>query len=142
MDPVFHGRVNPDLAFYGFALTAAAARSHGGATPDPGWFFVFSERPFEPRFGLEPLSQPPVYAPAAYAGIPAHWGDLTWGELATDAPSYAALRQVSSTSPPAALSGLTLDGVTFGYNAAHMAAITLRLPFQVAIHADEMLGGL
>jgi len=138
LDPVFQGRVDPDISFYGFALTAAAARSSTGlGTPNPGWFFVLAEQPFQPRFGLEPLSQPPVYA-----GKPATWGDLTWGELAADATSYAALSQISAVNPPAALNGLTLSGVTFGRNAAHMAAITLRLPFQVAIHADEMLQGL
>lgn len=140
LDPVFHGRVEPDLSFYGFALTAAAARSTPGSSTtsgNPGWFFVFSERPFEPRFGLEPVPQPPVYG-----GAPAHWADLTWGEMATNASSYAALSQLSASAPPPALSGLTLDGVTFGHNAAHMAAIALRLPFQVAIHADEMLAGL
>jgi hypothetical protein len=138
LDPVFHGRVAPDISFYGFALAAAAARSTTGpGAPDPGWFFVLAEQPFQPRFGLEPLAQPP-----AYGGAPAHWGDLTWGGLATDAASYAALGQISAASPPAALSGLTRDGVTFGRNGAHMAAITLRLPFQVAIHADEMLEGL
>ena len=141
LDPVFSGRAEPDLSFYGFALTAAAARSSTTtATGNPGWFFVFAERPFEPRFGLEPLPQPP-----AYGGKPGTWGDLNWGELAADATSYAALRQISALAPPPALAGpppLMLGGVTFGHNAAHMAAITLRMPFQVAIHADEMLGGL
>jgi hypothetical protein len=142
LDPVFAGRVDPDLSFYGFALTAAAARSSTGSAVgwSPGWFFVFAERPFEPRFGLEPLPQPP-----AYGGKPGAWGDLTWGDLATNAASYAALRQISASAPPPGLippSPPTLNQVTFGYNAAHMAAITLRLPFQVAIHADEMLGGL
>jgi hypothetical protein len=138
LDPVFGGRVDPDISFYGFKLTAAAARSSTGpGTPNPGWFFVLAEQPFQPRFGLEPLPQPPVYG-----GKPATWGDLTWGELAADATSYAALSQISATRPPAALNGLALSGVTFGFNAAHMAAITLRLPFQVAIHADEMLQGL
>ena len=72
LDPVFSGRAEPDLSFYGFALTAAAARSSTTtATGNPGWFFVFAERPFEPRFGLEPLPQPP-----AYGGKPGTWGDL------------------------------------------------------------------
>ena len=135
--PAFTGRAEPDVSFYGFGLTAAQARSSAGPPADPGWFFVLSEQPFQPRFGLEPLPQPP-----AYGGAPATWGDLTWGELATGATSYATLIQISAAHPPPALNGLTLGGVTFGHNAAHMASITLRQPFQVAIHADEMLAGL
>jgi len=137
LDPVFSLRVEPDVSCYGFALTPAQARSSGGTPPDPGWFFVLAEQPSAPRFGLEPLPQPP-----AYGGTPASWADLNWGQLATSAAGYAALSQISAAHPPAGLAGLTLGGSTFGRNAAHMAAITLRLPFQVAIHADEMLQGL
>ena len=135
--PVFSGRVEPDISFYGFDLTTAEARSSAGPPADPGWFFVVSEQPALPRFGLEPLPEP-----AVYGGAPATWASLNWGELATDAASYAALTHISAVNPPQALNGLALGGVTFGHNAAHMAAVTLRKPFQVAFHADQMLQGL
>jgi hypothetical protein len=44
----FSGFVEPDIRFFGFDLTAAAARG-GGA--DPGWFFVFQGQVTEARFG-------------------------------------------------------------------------------------------
>jgi hypothetical protein len=137
VDPVFHGRAEPDISYYGFPLTAAAARSTAGATPDPGWFFVFAERPVQPRFGLEPVPQPP-----SYGGNPAHWADLTWGDLSASAAADAAVHQIRAATPPPGLTSVTLDQVTWGLNAAHMAQVTMRLPVQVAIHADEMLRGL
>lgn len=137
LDPVFHGYAKPDICYYGFPLTAAAARSTSGATPDPGWFFVFAERPGQPRFGLEPVPQPPVYGTS-----PAHWADLTWGDLSASAAADASVHQIRAAVPPPGLTSPTLDQVTWGLNAAHMAQVTMRLPVQVAIHADEMLGGL
>jgi hypothetical protein len=45
---LFSGRVDPDVAFYGFPLTAAQAL---GTATTPGYYFVIQEHPCEPRFG-------------------------------------------------------------------------------------------
>jgi hypothetical protein len=47
-DPVFTGRLNPDIAFFGFNLTADEARGDGNTA---GWYIVFQEHPTAPRFG-------------------------------------------------------------------------------------------
>ena len=43
--PAFRGRIDPDIAFLGFALPLAEARG------DPGWWFVFEEQPTAPASG-------------------------------------------------------------------------------------------
>ncbi len=48
MQPIFSGRVNPDIAFFGFSLTSAQAL---GTSTSPGYYFVIQEHPSEPRFG-------------------------------------------------------------------------------------------
>ena len=45
---LFSGRIDPDVAFYGFPLTAAQAL---GTSTTPGYYFVIQEHPCEPRFG-------------------------------------------------------------------------------------------
>lgn len=45
---LFSGRMDPDVAFYGFPLTSAQAL---GTSTTPGYYFVIQEHPCEPRFG-------------------------------------------------------------------------------------------
>src|SRR5205085_5715922 len=74
--PVFGGRLDPDVAFFGFDLALDDVR--GDAT-NPGWFFVFEEQASEPRFGLD------VSAEQA----PTSWNELAWTHLeATPAVAY------------------------------------------------------
>jgi len=48
--PMFNGAMNPDVNFFGFPITAAAAV---GSATNPGYFVVIQEHPTEPRFGLD-----------------------------------------------------------------------------------------
>src|SRR5262245_30915004 len=48
--PMFNGAMDPDVNFFGFAITAAAAV---GSATNPGYFVVIQEHPTEPRFGLD-----------------------------------------------------------------------------------------
>ena len=74
--PLYEAKVDPDIYFFGFDLTAEAAR--GGqivnGEEDPGWFFVIKERPGEPRFGLDV----PQGAPQAAIHT---WNDLAWTDV-------------------------------------------------------------
>jgi hypothetical protein len=45
---LFSGRMDPDVAFYGFPITEADAL---GSATVPGYYFVIQEHPCEPRFG-------------------------------------------------------------------------------------------
>jgi len=61
--PVFRGRLEPDITFFGFDITpdeALYAPYHLDSVseepddhPDEGWFFVLQEPPTETRFGLD-----------------------------------------------------------------------------------------
>jgi hypothetical protein len=46
--PIFSGRRDPDIAFFGFPLTSAQAL---GTATAPGYYFIVQEHPSEPRFG-------------------------------------------------------------------------------------------
>jgi hypothetical protein len=133
--PEFRGMLEPDLAFIGFGLDEATARGRGG---DPGWFFVIQEQVVEPRFGFD---EPSGEGPDRFGGAPGHWRDMTWGHVVSDEAAFARLSHVPVASPPlnALLRNLSLDGATWGMNAAHMAQITLQPPVRIAVHADAVL---
>jgi hypothetical protein len=130
--PLFSGRLDPDVAFFGFDLSKEQAR---GSATDPGWFFVFQEQPSEPRFGLD-VSGPP--------GAPTSWNDLAWTHLAeqttyidlgTPLPQTDALEHPGG---PAWHLTPSAPGKPFARGSDH-AAITLQRPVRVAFHAAEML---
>jgi hypothetical protein len=140
--PIFSGRLEPDIAFFGFDLTASAARG-GGA--DLGWYFVLAEHPTEPRFGLDVDS-------ADYGGKPVAWADLNWAHLAASADELAGLDYIDLATPlPDVSAVVTAAGdpaVAWhpgasapGANGADLAWITLRRPFRVAIHGADVLPG-
>src|SRR5262249_4683594 len=140
--PVFSGRLDPDIAFFGFDLSEAQAR--GGSGPDDlGWFFVLAEHPTEPRFGLDADD-------GDYAGKPASWPDLNWAHLAPDAQALAGLAplplgpappDVSAVVPAPGDPGVAwhVTGDPAGANGSDLAWITLRRPFRVAIHGADVL---
>jgi hypothetical protein len=141
--PAFGGRLDPDLAFFGFALAKADARG-SGTTADPGWFFVFQEQPHAPRFGLD------VGAPEQTGATPASWDDLAWSHLVATGHSPDELGYIdlgASLPVTAALEvpdgpawHLTAAGAgqPFARGADH-AAITQQRPVRVAMHASLML---
>ncbi len=48
--PAFRGEMKPDVSFFGFDITPAAAQ---GADGTAGFYIVIQEHPTEPRFGLD-----------------------------------------------------------------------------------------
>ena len=141
--PIFTGRLDPDLAFFGFDLQPAQAR--GGGTAGEGWFFVLAEHPTEPRFGLDATE-------GIDAAKPSTWENLSWAHTAANPQALAALNYLDlnadlpdtsevvteSGDPPLAWHadhGLGPAGAT----GADLAWITLRRPFRVAIHGSDLL---
>jgi len=135
--PLFRGSAPPDVVFFGFDLTAAAAR---GTDPDPGWFFVIQQQPGEPDFGLDMpkdiIPQPPRVT---------DWNQLTWRHLVQSAAELRAMTHVKASvppgSPPPPLPDTSANppGAQWGANGAHMARITLQKPVRIAILARQML---
>jgi hypothetical protein len=141
--PLFSGRLQPDVTFFGFDMTAADARGETTAgSTNQGWFFVLQEQPSEPRFGLD-------IADVTLGGAPARWSDLAWGHLAATEGELAALTYIDldedlpdtrSVTAPAGASwhGDAGLGAT-GSLASHLAVITLQQPMRVAIHGSDMI---
>lgn len=141
--PIFSGRLEPDIAFFGFDLTPGQARGTTGT--DQGWFFVLAEHPAQPLFGLDADN-------GDYGGRPASWNDLNWAHLAADAAALAELSYLDldadlpdTTAVLAAPGDPALAwhaghglGPT-GANGSDLAWITLQRPFRVAIHGVDML---
>jgi hypothetical protein len=144
--PLYEAKVEPDIYFFGFDLTAKAARGGTGVPPDddPGWFFVIKERPGEPRFGLD----------IGQGGQLNTWNDLSWNDVTltggpgsylqfTDATPTITL--IEPTGPEVSEKELTQyqddKSVTWDKdtNAANLAYILYQVPMLVAVHAAEML---
>ena len=140
--PLYEARVDPDIAFIGFDLTAAVARGGTGENPadDPGWFFVIKERPGEPRFGFDVSRDGPIEV----------WNDLAWpdvlpaGELVpvgAGAPAPT-LGTPSSTDEQEKIDQHAEDvHVRWGpdMTSADAAYVLFQAPVLVAVHAAEML---
>jgi hypothetical protein len=131
-DPIFKAEIEPDVRFLGFDLTAGIARGNPDpAALDPGWFFVIQERPGEPRFGLDNLSDD---SPAS----PRNWNQLAWEHL----DSFETLGCVDFDVHQPSVAAITEspdDRILWGRNAADMAYILYQVPVMVAFHADDML---
>jgi hypothetical protein len=147
--PLYQAKVEPDIYFFGFDLTAMEARGGTGDDPSdkekPGWFFVIKERPGEPRFGLD----------IEHAGKKDEWqiwDDLAWPDVQPGlAGTYLEInRSFTLTAPnpgadaegPARLEQHNEDRDIrwdVNTNSADLAYILYQVPVLVAVHASEML---
>jgi hypothetical protein len=146
--PIFSGRLDPDIAFFGFDLLPDVARGptdDADTGPEQGWYFVLAEHPTEPRFGLDADD-------GAYAARPTTWNDLNWAHTAASAAALTALSYLDLNAdlpdttavaaepddPPLAWHADTGLGPA-GANGSDLAWITLQRPFRIAIHGSDML---
>lgn len=144
--PLYEAKVDPDIYFFGFDLTAEVARGGTGEHPDddPGWFFVIKERPGDPRFGLDVGPSPRLEV----------WNDLTWEDVLPGPPggfvrldASTPTRTVSAPTGPEAAEKAAqhADDVNVVWSkdmsAADLAYVLFQVPVMVAVHASEMLAG-
>lgn len=129
-EPIFKAEIEPDVYFLGFDLTATIAKGNPvPAARDPGWFFVFQERPGEPRFGLDNNSDEPLDEASK-------WNDLAWEHL----ENFASLGFIDfNAGIRASITESTDFQFQWGRNAADMAYILYQVPVMVAFHAADML---
>jgi hypothetical protein len=147
MAPLYEAKVDPDIYFFGFDLTAERAR--GGRVvngeKDPGWFFVIEERPGEPRFGLDlPREGPPPLALHT-------WNELSWSDVLNAVNPGDFLRigekTLTLTDPGAGSDDKPQYDEDRNYlwrmdtDAAELAYILYQQPVLMAVHAAEMLKG-
>jgi hypothetical protein len=134
--PVFSGRLQHGLHFYGFELPAAdkgqVDEAQFGGTHDQGWFFGLEEPPRSPRFGLN------VGEADDLGEVPAAAFELSWRHVKRDADHAPAF--VDEARTPSNLEGHRFDTGVWFHDAATMAATTFRRPTRVLIHATALLG--
>jgi hypothetical protein len=139
--PLFRGRLDPDVAFFGFDLNDEQARGSNG---NAGWFFVLQEQPSEPRFGLDVGELP--------AATLSKWADLSWAHLAADATALKTITYIDLNAELPDASGVVPQpdepivawhgdsGLgALGSRASDLAYISLQRPVRVAIHGSQLL---
>ena len=144
--PLYQAKVDPDIYFFGFDLTALEARGDTSDNPDknkPGWFFVIKERPGEPRFGLDIKRDGDLNV----------WNDLAWEDVLPGAAPGAFI-QINNSLPVKTLVEPTSadliekkpqyeDDKFVAWNkdasSADIAYVLYQVPVLVAVHASEML---
>jgi len=149
--PLYSAKIDPDIYFFGFDLTAEVVKgtdgSHPGDENKPGWFFVIKERPGEPRFGLD----------LGDGGGTRHtWSDLTWADAAPGVADGGFLQMTNATAPlaltkPTDTSQAEYDEELEQYgednhvlwrkeaDAADLAYVLYQVPVMMAVHGSEML---
>jgi len=159
--PLYEARVEPDIHFFGFDLTACQAKGGAGEEEaevdpacvdeaitwdDPGWFFVIKERPGEPRFGLD------IGDGSAATSIQV-WNDLSWDDITPAVGEEEFIQITPSTSTINLVAPVSeadqekeeqhdLDQVLSWspqLSSAELAYILYQVPVLVAVHASEML---
>ncbi|MGH8602301.1 MAG: hypothetical protein ACREXR_05845, partial [Gammaproteobacteria bacterium] len=140
--PLYEARVEPDIFFFGFDLTASIARGGIGDDPtdDPGWFFVIQERPGEPRFGFDIEREGDLNV----------WNDLAWPDVLLGADPFIRLNAstvtrtlTEPTAPEVQEKVVQWEEDQFlrwhkDSDAAEVAYIMFQAPVMVAVHAAEM----
>jgi hypothetical protein len=107
----------------------------GDLTTNPGWFFIFQERPGQLRFGLDITETPDTIK---------KWSDLSWQHLLTE--NGNTINIGSSIDSYGDLNTLLidpeLDKNEWNSNSANTAYIFLQMPYMMAIHAKTLLNQL
>lgn len=139
--PLYEAKVDPDIYFFGFDITAEEARGNE-ATQEPGWFFVIRERPGEARFGFD----------IERTGDINVWNDLAWPDVIVGAEQFVpvgvgahphALTQPTDPDDAEKVPQWNDDKpLHWGadLNSSEIAYITYQAPMLVGVHAQEMLG--
>ena len=142
--PLYEAKVDPDITFIGFDLTAEEVQGGSGQPDDddPGWFFVIKERPGEPRFGLDIESADELNV----------WNDLAWpdvfdpetddGFLQVGSGPTLTLVEPGEEAPASEVTQYGEDSALSwrpNTNAAELAYILYQVPVLVAVHGSEML---
>lgn len=139
-EPLMQGMLDRRTVFYGFPLSTQDM--HGNRTQrlsdrtpeDAGWFITIEEPSRGPRFGLDL----PADDGSDLAAAVTDWRALSWGHLVENGGALADLHYAEAhKSLPRA--DIKTSPLVWGYNAAHMAAITWQRPFRLYIHANRLL---
>jgi len=132
--PLFSAFVSPDIYFIGFGgVTAAEVKGVYGQENQPGYFFVFEERPGDLNFGADEI-KPDV----TYQDNITSWNDVNWWHLLND-PSSNPYGLASFNRNIQVPQIENIDNIVWGANAASAAYTLLQLPFKLLVHGQEMI---
>lgn len=141
--PAFSARLEPDVYLFGFALGIDEARGERAkpnettAGMNPGWYFVFKERPGQIKFGLDDYVDG-----LGIPGMPTQnaesWNDLSWEHLVTAQEELNAY-QINFSKTISVTDAATNGQPIWGDNSADLAHILYQNPVIFARHAQEML---
>jgi hypothetical protein len=138
-EPILQGALDRRTVFYGYPIKASALRGDRAGDDrteeTAGWYVAIEEPATGPRFGLDIAAEDGSDLSRG-AGS---WNDLSWGHLVPAGGSLGDLTHAVAHEQLPPRTPATLDGLTWGQNAAHMAAITWQRPYRVLIHADLLL---
>ena len=122
--PAFRGRIGADVLYAGFTspsiVDAIGKPAPSAATP--GWYFLFSENPGDPRFGLDPVGN----------ATPPTRTTLSWSHLTL--PQDA--RYATVPSLPAVEDAFFTPGSA---TAANVASLVRQRPFRAFLHASLLV---
>jgi hypothetical protein len=135
---IFHAHLKPDIILVGFNLTKTQVMS------EP-WWFVISEHPTAPRFGLE-LAKNPLQSAATG---PVGRNNLTWNDLGSGAQGALDLGQflsprsnsisiTESSVPPGQLASMPAT-INWPGNSATVARTLFRNPLRAAFDGKRLI---
>ena len=138
--PIFGAKVDPDINFIGFDLTACEAKGDEivdvnapTESYDPGYFFIIKERPGELRFGAD-------LADESDGSLPLTWNDLRWDHIQKNNDHVMLSGGTINPSDNKIPSGTGLIVQwSVDSTSADIAMATFQNPVLAAIHAKEML---
>jgi hypothetical protein len=121
--PAFRGRIGADVLYAGFSQPSLTDAIGTTTSAGPaGWFFLLSENPGDPRFGLDP----------GVGGTAPTRATLSWGHLSPPpATPYAPI----GSFPNVPDAGFTAANAT----AASVASLVRQRPFRAFLHASLLI---
>lgn len=122
--PIFQGSMEPDIQFFGFDLTTAAAKGSGA---NAGWYFVIEERVGDLRFGLDVQTENPS------GNNITEWNKLGW--------DFWNVQNGSFLDPDATEPTVSGSNIEYGKSAADMAYILMQQPVRAYMHAQRLIKG-
>jgi hypothetical protein len=151
--PLFRAILKPDITLFGFDLTAEQANGDRIVPPEtstagknPGWFFVFKERPGQIQFGLDDFTTETGDTTQMPAGKPETWNDFTWEHLVTQRAeldnyqlNFSKAISIINDNDAEVKDKYLNEVPAWASNAAEVASILYQDPVLFARHAGEML---
>ena len=122
--PLFYGRLGTDIVYMAFPIHSEDLNGEGS-----GYFFVFEEPSFEPRFGLD--------ASGMVVDLET-WNDLGWDHIMYEEGNYVTEGDYLPLAPEPRPE-VTVPAPAWGENAAAFAYILHQRPARVYVHQSELL---